>query len=52
MENPDTWTELEYGLSDLFTQWYKDKEQGICGHSLVRKIADFIREREAKNGQA
>jgi hypothetical protein len=47
IQNQTEWTELEREISGVFEQWCSDKEAGIRGMRLVRRIANFIETRDA-----
>jgi hypothetical protein len=47
MENPNTWGPLEWKLDAVLDQYSKQVRSGAIGLSLVRVLADFIRERES-----
>lgn len=52
MENPDTWDELDQAVADLLTRYYLNQDAGVVGLSLVRTVADFVRERERSRNES
>jgi hypothetical protein len=46
-KNQAEWTELDREISGIFEQWCRDKEAGVHGMSVVKRMANFIEGRDA-----
>jgi hypothetical protein len=43
MENPDTWGEAERIVSTAYLEWAADRDKGVIGLSLTRRVTDALR---------
>jgi hypothetical protein len=48
MENPATWGDLEHTIHDAIQQHHEAQAKGVIGLSLVRTIADAVRDHVTK----
>jgi hypothetical protein len=44
MENPMTWGEAERIVDTEYKRWWRDREDGMCGLSLARRVTDALRD--------